>query len=103
MAWKQRGERARSSDESTQTVLRPAGSGPTELFCVPQVGGGARAPSLAFFRVRVGTKTPGCLKGTGAAATGHACKPCWGAFFWLQRAATRKLLAGAPLIFLIIS
>lgn len=41
MAWKQRGEHARSSDESTQTVLGPVGSGPTELLCVPQVGGGA--------------------------------------------------------------
>lgn len=75
MAWKQRREHARSSDESTQTVLGPAGSGPTELLCVPQVGGGVGAAPLAFLRIPVATKTPGCLKGTGAAPTGLAHKP----------------------------
>lgn len=39
-----RGESARSSDESRQTVLRPAGSGPTERLCVPQLGVGQGHP-----------------------------------------------------------
>lgn len=41
MVWKQRGENARSSDESMQTVLKPAWPGPTALLFVPLVGGGA--------------------------------------------------------------
>lgn len=56
MVWKQRGESARVSDESRQTVLKPALPGPTALLSVPLVGGGQEAPSWALVRSEWGPR-----------------------------------------------
>ena len=49
--WKLGGESARSSDESTQTGLKPTQPGPTALLFVPLFGGGREVPSWACVRV----------------------------------------------------
>lgn len=46
--WKLEGESARSSDESTQTGLKPTQPGPTALLFVPLFGGGREVPSWAM-------------------------------------------------------
>lgn len=53
--WKQ-GREARSSDESKQTVLKPAGPGSIELFFVLLIGGEREVPSRAVSRSEWGPR-----------------------------------------------
>lgn len=95
MVWKQRGESAKSSDESTQTVLKASLPGPTALFFVPLFGGGAGSALFGIYQALSGDPGPGCvLKGAGEAAARQACTSV-GDFSRLPRAAPPQLLAEA--------
>lgn len=58
---------------------------------------------MAFLRVFMGIEALCCLKGAGAAATGLACKPCWGAISLASKGCHTEVAGWGPLIFLIIS
>lgn len=103
MAWKQRGEHARSSDESMQTVLGPAGSGPTELLCVPQVGGGVGHPLWHSSGTEWGPGHRAVLKAQVQQLLGLLANHAGVHFSGFKGLPHRSCWLGPPLIFLIIS